>query len=161
MKVNVSLFKALLICNKWQHPSKGNKKSLLYLLAQPNDMLELNQPTVEHCSLTLMSPLEESPAELTSGILSMVSPPVSEPSEGAPDTASVASSSAALGADTPATESGSTISSAPDVEKEGKKNKQHLYCPTCKVTVNSASQLEAHNSGKRPLHCLVLQRRWN
>lgn len=25
--------------------------------------------------------------------------------------------------------------------------KQHLHCPTCKVTVNSSSQLEAHCSG--------------
>ncbi|XP_053121651.1 zinc finger protein 385C isoform X2 [Hemicordylus capensis] len=117
--------------------------------AQPNGLLELNQPTAEHCSLMLMSPLEESSAELTSSVLSLVSPPVSEPSEGAPDTASVASSSVAPGAETPATESGSTISSAPDMEKDGKKNKQHLYCPTCKVTVNSASQLEAHNSGAK------------
>ncbi|XP_066484413.1 zinc finger protein 385C [Tiliqua scincoides] len=117
--------------------------------AQPNGLLKLNQPTAEHNNLMLMSPLEESPAELTSGILSLVSPTVSEPSEGAPDTASVTSSSAAPGADTPATESGSTISLAPDVEKEGKKNKQHLYCPTCKVTVNSVSQLDAHNSGAK------------
>uniref|UniRef100_A0A8C0AWY8 Zinc finger protein 385C n=1 Tax=Buteo japonicus TaxID=224669 RepID=A0A8C0AWY8_9AVES len=33
--------------------------------------------------------------------------------------------------------------------KEGKKSKQHLYCPTCKVTVNSLSQLEAHNTGAK------------
>ncbi len=32
--------------------------------------------------------------------------------------------------------------------KEAKSNKkQHLHCPTCKVTVNSSSQLEAHCSG--------------
>ncbi|XP_035748256.1 zinc finger protein 385B-like, partial [Egretta garzetta] len=43
-------------------------------------------------------------------------------------------------------ESGSSVSSAPESEKEGKKSKQHLYCPTCKVTVNSLSQLEAHNT---------------
>jgi len=47
-----------------------------------------------------------------------------------------------------AAESGSSVSSAPESEKEGKKSKQHLYCPTCKVTVNSLSQLEAHNTGK-------------
>ncbi|KFV63255.1 Zinc finger protein 385B, partial [Dryobates pubescens] len=39
--------------------------------------------------------------------------------------------------------------SAPESEKEGKKSKQHLYCPTCKVTVNSLSQLEAHNTGAK------------
>lgn len=31
--------------------------------------------------------------------------------------------------------------------KEGKSNKKHFHCPTCKVTVNSSSQLEAHCSG--------------
>ncbi|KAM6897344.1 zinc finger protein 385B-like isoform 4-T5 [Xenentodon cancila] len=33
--------------------------------------------------------------------------------------------------------------------KEGKSNKKHLHCPTCKVTVNSSSQLEAHCSGSK------------
>ncbi|XP_054850866.1 zinc finger protein 385C [Eublepharis macularius] len=117
--------------------------------AQPNGLMGLKQPTAEQYSLVLMPPLEESPAELTSNVLPLVSPPISEPSEGAPDTASMASSSAAPGAETPATESGSTISSGPEGEKEGKKTKQHLFCPTCKVTVNSASQLEAHNSGAK------------
>ncbi|KAF7239171.1 hypothetical protein EYD10_14161 [Varanus komodoensis] len=116
--------------------------------AQANGLPELNQPTAEHCSLVLMSPIEES-AELASGILSLVSPPASEPSEGAPDTASVASPSTVPQAEMPASESDHTTSSAPDTEKEGKKNKHHLYCPTCKVTVNSASQLEAHNSGAK------------
>lgn len=36
--------------------------------------------------------------------------------------------------------------STQDSEKE-RKNREHLYCATCKVTVNSASQLEAHNAG--------------
>ncbi|XP_015273615.1 PREDICTED: zinc finger protein 385C [Gekko japonicus] len=116
---------------------------------QPNGLLGLKQPTAEEYSLVLMSPLEKSPAELMSGVLPLASPPVSEPSEGAPDTASVASSSAAPGAETPVTESGSTISSGLEGEKEGKKTKQHLFCPTCKVTVNSTSQLEAHNSGAK------------
>lgn len=31
-------------------------------------------------------------------------------------------------------------------EKE-KKNRDNLYCTTCKVTVNSASQMQAHNAG--------------
>ncbi|KAG8008681.1 hypothetical protein GBF38_010268, partial [Nibea albiflora] len=34
--------------------------------------------------------------------------------------------------------------------KEAKSNKKlHLHCPTCKVTVNSSSQLEAHCSGSK------------
>ncbi|XP_040923342.1 zinc finger protein 385B-like [Toxotes jaculatrix] len=37
-----------------------------------------------------------------------------------------------------------------DEPKEAKSNKkQHLHCPTCKVTVNSSSQLEAHCSGSK------------
>ncbi|KAM9715537.1 zinc finger protein 385D-like isoform 2-T2 [Menidia menidia] len=33
--------------------------------------------------------------------------------------------------------------------KEAKSNKKHFHCPTCKVTVNSSSQLEAHCSGSK------------
>uniref|UniRef100_A0A8C4WE82 Zinc finger protein 385C n=1 Tax=Gopherus evgoodei TaxID=1825980 RepID=A0A8C4WE82_9SAUR len=96
-----------------------------------------------HCSVTGL------PGSLLSGsVPALVSPPVSELSEGPSDVASVASLPA-LGAETPATESGSSIGSAPDRDKEGKKSKQHLYCPTCKVTVNSTSQLEAHNTGAK------------
>ncbi|XP_057716684.1 zinc finger protein 385C isoform X1 [Corythoichthys intestinalis] len=40
-------------------------------------------------------------------------------------------------------------------DEEGKKSKAHLHCPVCKVTVNSASQLEAHNSGTK--HKLMLE----
>ncbi|MEQ2254655.1 hypothetical protein ILYODFUR_005910, partial [Ilyodon furcidens] len=32
-------------------------------------------------------------------------------------------------------------------DKEAKNDKKHLHCPTCKVTVNSSSQLESHCSG--------------
>lgn len=34
------------------------------------------------------------------------------------------------------------------VNGEGRSEKGRLYCPTCKVTVNSASQLQAHNTGQ-------------
>uniref|UniRef100_A0A8D0Y2F7 C2H2-type domain-containing protein n=1 Tax=Sus scrofa TaxID=9823 RepID=A0A8D0Y2F7_PIG len=34
------------------------------------------------------------------------------------------------------------------VSGEGGSEKGRLYCPTCKVTVNSASQLQAHNTGQ-------------
>lgn len=34
------------------------------------------------------------------------------------------------------------------VNGEGRSEKGCLYCPTCKVTVNSASQLQAHNTGQ-------------
>lgn len=35
-----------------------------------------------------------------------------------------------------------------DEDKDPKRSKAHLHCPVCKVTVNSVSQLEAHNSGR-------------
>ena len=90
---------------------------------------------------------EQPPAELPGSAAPLGSPPPSEPSEAASDAASI-TSSAAHGAEAQTAESGSSSGSAPDSEKEGRKGKQHLYCPTCKVTVNSLSQLEAHNTGK-------------
>uniref|UniRef100_A0A3Q0RMV5 Zinc finger protein 385C n=1 Tax=Amphilophus citrinellus TaxID=61819 RepID=A0A3Q0RMV5_AMPCI len=42
-----------------------------------------------------------------------------------------------------------------DDDKDPKKSKAHLHCPVCKVTVNSVSQLEAHNSGTK--HKLMLE----
>lgn len=51
-------------------------------------------------------------------------------------------------------ESGSLSDSSPangephaDDNNEPKKSKAHLHCPVCKVTMNSVSQLDAHNSG--------------
>ncbi|NXD85190.1 Z385C protein, partial [Halcyon senegalensis] len=89
-----------------------------------------------------------SPAELSGSVAPLGSPPASELSEGTSDVTSVASS-AAQATEAQAAESGSSVSSVPESEKEGKKSKQHLYCPTCKVTVNSLSQLEAHNTGAK------------
>ncbi|XP_056609331.1 zinc finger protein 385D isoform X3 [Triplophysa dalaica] len=40
-------------------------------------------------------------------------------------------------------------------EKDPKKTKQHLHCPICKVTVNSSTQMEAHNSGTK--HKLMME----
>ncbi|XP_023691205.2 zinc finger protein 385C-like isoform X2 [Paramormyrops kingsleyae] len=42
-----------------------------------------------------------------------------------------------------------------DGDKDPRRNKQHLHCPVCKVTVNSVSQLDAHNSGSK--HKLMLE----
>ncbi|NXK83850.1 Z385C protein, partial [Amazona guildingii] len=97
-------------------------------------------------SLGLTSSTEESLPELPGSVAPLGSPPASELSEATSDTTSVTSP----GAEVQAAESGSSSgSSAPESEKEGKKSKQHLYCPTCKVTVNSLSQLEAHNTGAK------------
>nr|XP_040047920.1 zinc finger protein 385C isoform X2 [Gasterosteus aculeatus aculeatus] len=42
-----------------------------------------------------------------------------------------------------------------DEDTDPKKSKAHLHCPVCKVTMNSTSQLEAHNSGTK--HKLMLE----
>ncbi|NXT20566.1 Z385C protein, partial [Syrrhaptes paradoxus] len=85
-------------------------------------------------------------AGLPGNVAALGSPPASELSEGTSDTTSVGSAPAA---EAQAAESGSGGGSAPESEKEGKRSRQHLYCPTCKVTVNSLSQLEAHNTGAK------------
>ncbi|NXB22432.1 Z385C protein, partial [Rhagologus leucostigma] len=94
------------------------------------------------------SPVGSGEPGSTGSVAPLGSPPASELSEGTSDATSVASSSAQA-TEVQAAESGSSVSSAPESEKEGKKSKQHLYCPTCKVTVNSLSQLEAHNTGAK------------
>ena len=48
-------------------------------------------------------------------------------------------------------------SSCPSTETEKEKAKRLLYCSLCKVAVNSASQLEAHNSGTK--HKTMLEAR--
>nr|XP_054102935.1 zinc finger protein 385D isoform X6 [Callithrix jacchus] len=48
-------------------------------------------------------------------------------------------------------------SSCPSTETEEEKAKRLLYCSLCKVAVNSASQLEAHNSGTK--HKTMLEAR--
>ncbi|XP_063210890.1 zinc finger protein 385C isoform X2 [Chroicocephalus ridibundus] len=106
------------------------------------------EPEAECSSLGLLPGAEESPSELSGSVAPLGSPPASELSEGTSDATSVASS-AAPAAEAQAAESGGSVGSAPESEKEGKKSKQHLYCPTCKVTVNSLSQLEAHNTGAK------------
>lgn len=119
---------------------------LPFLPLLPADASSPQELEGEGSSLALVPSTEESPVELPGSVAPLGSPPASELSEGTSDATSVASSSAQA-AEAQA-ESGSSVSSAPESEKEGKKSKQHLYCPTCKVTVNSLSQLEAHNTGK-------------
>lgn len=97
-------------------------------------------------------------SEVSSVELVTLSPPQISPSSQLSETASdtsipeVPEVTEAVG---PTTESGShadTFSTngepRSDEDKDSKKSKAHLHCPVCKVTVNSISQLEAHNSGK-------------
>lgn len=79
--------------------------------------------------------------------------PSSQLSDAGSDT-STADVSEAADATAPPAESGSHTDGAStngeqrsDEDKDAKQIKAHLHCPVCKVTVNSISQLEAHNSG--------------
>ncbi|XP_074512269.1 zinc finger protein 385C isoform X4 [Sebastes fasciatus] len=118
--------------------------------------------------------LEESPrssvmltpvSEVSSVELVTLSPPQISPSSQLSETASDTSAPEApeaIEAAGPITESGSlgdvsSIKEEPptDEDKDPKKSKAHLHCPVCKVTVNSVSQLEAHNSGTK--HKLMLE----
>lgn len=99
-------------------------------------------------------------SEVSTVELVALSPPQISPSSQLSETGSdtstaeVPEASEASEAAGPTTESGShaDMSNAngepgTDEDKDPKKSKAHLHCPVCKVTVNSISQLEAHNSG--------------
>nr|XP_057904116.1 zinc finger protein 385C isoform X2 [Doryrhamphus excisus] len=71
----------------------------------------------------------------------------------APDATETVVSSAESGSQADADASSATGDAQAD--EDGKKSKAHLHCPVCKVTVNSTSQMEAHNSGTK--HKLMLE----
>lgn len=97
-------------------------------------------------------------SEVSTADLVTLSPPQISPSSQLSETASDTSAPEvpeAAEATGPITESGSRADASStneephtDDEKDPKKSKTHLHCPVCKVTVNSISQLEAHNSGE-------------
>nr|KAF6309439.1 zinc finger protein 385C [Pipistrellus kuhlii] len=53
------------------------------------------------------------------------------------------------GTEAPGPEPAAAAAAGSGVSGEGRGEKGRLYCPTCKVTVNSASQLQAHNTGAK------------
>lgn len=90
-------------------------------------------------------------SDVSAGELAALSPPqvspssqLSEGASGAPeatDAAEAAEAGLSGRADT------SSADGEAQTDEDGKKSKAHLHCPVCKVTMNSSSQLEAHNSG--------------
>ncbi|RVE69789.1 hypothetical protein OJAV_G00081350 [Oryzias javanicus] len=104
---------------------------------------------VSSVELVTLSPPEVSPSSRVSETASdSGTPEVPEAPEAADDIGPSAES-AGGGADSTNGEPQT------DEDKEPKKSKAHLHCPVCKVTVNSISQLEAHNSGTK--HKLMLE----
>ncbi|XP_022528341.2 zinc finger protein 385C isoform X1 [Astyanax mexicanus] len=108
------------------------------VLCDPDPVLKMEDAQSSSVILTPVS-------EVSSADVPVSSPP-SQHSDGPQETTSGPSEGAAQ-QDSPAGE-------AP-AEKEPRRNRQHLYCPVCKVTVNSVTQLEAHNSGTK--HKLMLE----
>ncbi|XP_029428086.1 zinc finger protein 385C-like isoform X5 [Rhinatrema bivittatum] len=84
---------------------------------------------------------ESSSAKAGSRILPFAPTPLSDSSEGALDGTGPAS------VKTPGTETGDGTDTSAERKEETKM--QSLYCATCKVTANSASQLRAHNTGAK------------
>lgn len=124
------------------------------------------QPDLE--PVTLDTPMEETAknsvmltpeSEASTSELVTLSPPQISPSYPVSETASdtsapeVPESEETVGQSSQG-ETSSTSEETP-TDEDGKKSKSHLHCPVCKVTVNSASQLEAHNSGTK--HKLMLE----
>ncbi|KAM8724369.1 zinc finger protein 385C isoform 6-T6 [Acanthopagrus schlegelii] len=105
---------------------------------------------VSSVELVTLSPPQISPSSQLSETASDTSAP--EVPEAA-DTAEAAGPTAETGSH--ADESSTNGEPRTDDEKDPKKSKAHLHCPVCKVTVNSVSQLEAHNSGTK--HKLMLE----
>nr|XP_033774010.1 transmembrane protein C17orf113 homolog isoform X5 [Geotrypetes seraphini] len=98
---------------------------------------------VDHSTFILTPNSEGSSSlEMSSIALSSASPSLSESSGALDDTSSA--SDKILG-----TEVGTKIDNRTEIGKEDKKKIEHLYCATCKVAVNSASQLQAHNIGAK------------
>lgn len=97
---------------------------------------------VSSVELVTLSPPQISPSSQLSETASDTSTP--EVPEAA-DAAEAAGPTAETGSH--ADESSTNGEPRTDDEKDPKKSKAHLHCPVCKVTVNSVSQLEAHNSG--------------
>uniref|UniRef100_A0A667Y693 Zinc finger protein 385C n=1 Tax=Myripristis murdjan TaxID=586833 RepID=A0A667Y693_9TELE len=142
---------------------KGHKhaRKLKAMEAQKNRQRRAGEASSSPRSSVMLTPVSED----SSVELATLSPPQVSPSSQLSETASDTSAPEvpeATEAPGPATESGAQLDTSStdgeprtDEDKDPKKSKAHLHCPVCKVTVNSTSQLEAHNSGTK--HKLMLE----
>lgn len=102
------------------------------------------------CSSVMLTPV----SEVSTSDLVALSPPQVSPSSQLSEVGSDAGTAevpevaeAGGGSAESCSEAASNEEPRTDEDKDPKKSKAHLHCPVCKVTVNSVSQLEAHNSG--------------
>ncbi|XP_036949897.1 zinc finger protein 385D-like isoform X1 [Acanthopagrus latus] len=140
----------------------------LKALDAPDSKIRTPEPVAkETASQILPSPCTQpSGSDVASGVSSEPSAnsPTSEAalSGSGPSDAATAPSDPSLSPDpgTPETDTqrdGGEVEAAPEGETEEEKAIRLLYCSLCKVAVNSASQLQAHNSGTK--HKTMLEAR--
>uniref|UniRef100_A0A671QUZ8 Zinc finger protein 385D-like n=1 Tax=Sinocyclocheilus anshuiensis TaxID=1608454 RepID=A0A671QUZ8_9TELE len=117
---------------------KGHKhaRKMKALEAQKNKQVD-----DAHSSSVVLTPI----SEVSSADLSVSSPHFQNP-DGLLEPTGATSE--------PATQQDNPTGDTP-AEKDPKKTKQHLHCPICKVTVNSTTQMDAHNSGTK--HKLMME----
>uniref|UniRef100_A0A672GIS9 Zinc finger protein 385C n=1 Tax=Salarias fasciatus TaxID=181472 RepID=A0A672GIS9_SALFA len=146
---------------------KGHKhaRKLKAMEAQKNRQRRAGEASSESPrSSVMLTPV----SEVSSVELAALSPPQVSPSSqlsetasdaGAPEAPEAAEAPGSAGGEPAAAESAGRADAfgepCGDDDKDPKKSKAHLHCPVCKVTVNSVSQLEAHNSGTK--HKLMLE----
>uniref|UniRef100_A0AAQ4PPW1 Zinc finger protein 385D n=1 Tax=Gasterosteus aculeatus aculeatus TaxID=481459 RepID=A0AAQ4PPW1_GASAC len=140
--------------------TKNSKR--LKAMDTPDLKIRTSEPVArETTSQILPSPCLQ-PSSADTGEPTAANPPseVSSPGSGPADTFSRPSDSAlAAGLRTPEPEArrDGEMAAAPEHETEEEKALRLLYCSLCKVAVNSASQLHAHNRGTK--HKTMLQAR--
>lgn len=145
------------------HYSGTKHAKRLKALDAPDSKIRTSEPVArETTSQILSSPCSQpSSSDTTSGEPAATDPtseaaPQSSPSETvkAPSDPSLSPSS---GTPEKETQRGGEAEVAPEGETEEEKAIRLLYCSLCKVAVNSASQLQAHNSGTK--HKTMLEAR--
>ncbi|XP_074470606.1 zinc finger protein 385D-like isoform X3 [Sebastes fasciatus] len=143
------------------HYSGTKHTKRLKAMDAPDLKIGTSEPVVkETTSQILPSPFSQpSSSDTTSGEPSPPDPP-SPPSSGPTETVN-APSDPSLSPSPPTPEKeiqrDGEVEVAPEEETEEEKAIRLLYCSLCKVPVNSASQLQAHNSGTK--HKTMLQAR--
>ncbi|XP_037651397.1 zinc finger protein 385D-like isoform X3 [Sebastes umbrosus] len=143
------------------HYSGTKHTKRLKAMDAPDLKIGTSEPVVkETTSQILPSPFSQpSSSDTTSGEPSPPNPP-SPPSSGPTETVNAPSDpSLSPSPRTPEKEiqRDGEVEVAPEEETEEEKAIRLLYCSLCKVPVNSASQLQAHNSGTK--HKTMLQAR--
>lgn len=146
------------------HYSGTKHTKRLKFLDTPDSKIRTSEPVAkETASQILPSPCSQpSSSDTTSGEVSVPnsSSEVSAPSDSPNETVTAHSEPSLSPSPTrpeKETQRDSESELTPEEETEEEKAKRLLYCSLCKVAVNSASQLQAHNSGTK--HKTMLEAR--